>query len=143
MPVLFSGSFNACVTAYGGVLAGCNEGSFQPNPVFGIFNVNGTGTANLSFINMGIPGSTIWRLFRGTYTLHPVSEPSGITLACVGAVGLILMLAGKHSARAGTVIAGGRLSYVRILRNPYAGTEYSRNYRGTYPHAGENKGTLG
>lgn len=92
MPVLFSGSFNACVTAYGGAV-GCNDASFQPTPVFGVFNVNGTGTASLSFVNLGIPGNTpIWRLSSGTYTLYSTPEPSGITLACVGAMGLVLML---------------------------------------------------
>lgn len=92
MPVLFSGSFNACVTAYGGAV-GCNDAGSQPNPVFGVFNVNGTGTASLSFVNLGIPGSTpIWRLSSGTYTLYSTPEPSSISLACVAAMGLALML---------------------------------------------------
>jgi len=89
MPVLFSGSFNACVIGNGGPLASCSEA----NPVFGTFNVNGTGTANLSFFNLGTPDSpTIWHLSSGTYNLYSTPEPSGITLACVGGIGLILTL---------------------------------------------------
>lgn len=90
MPVLFSGSFNACAIADGGPLAGCNDGS---NPVFGIFNVNGPGTANLSFFNLGTPDDpTIWHLSSGIYSFYSTPEPSGITLACFGAMGLILTL---------------------------------------------------
>ena len=86
MPVLFSGSFNACVVGYGGPTVGCDDA----NPVFGVFNVNGTGTANLSFVNF--PGSTTWYLSSGTFSLYSTPEPSGIALACVGAMGLILTL---------------------------------------------------
>lgn len=86
MPVLFSGSFNGCVVGYGGPTAGCNDA----NPVFGVFNVNGPGTANLSFANF--PGSTTWYLSSGTFSFYSTPEPSGITLACVGGMGLILTL---------------------------------------------------
>lgn len=95
MPVLFSGSFSACVSAFGGVLAGCTTDSFQPTPVFAIFNVNGPGFASLSFINVGVPGSTVWRLSSGTYTLTSVPEPSGIMLLGTGIVGLMVKLRRK------------------------------------------------
>ena len=96
MPVLFSGSFSPCVAGAAGYYAGCyNYETGITNPVFGVFNVYGTGTANLSFINLGYPGTTIWRLSSGTYTLNPVPEPGSIMLLGTGAVGLVLRLRRK------------------------------------------------
>lgn len=98
MPVVFSGSFSACVAGAGGVDAGCYD--YQTgitNPVFAIFNVYGTGTGNLSFVNVnfGYADTAIWRLSSGTYTLNPVPEPGSIMLLGTGAVGLILRLRRK------------------------------------------------
>ena len=96
VPVLFSGSFDACVAGGQGLIAGCyNQYTGVTNPVFAIFNVNGTGVATLNFVNVGWEDDTVWRLSSGTYTLNPVPEPGSIVLLGTGAVGLILRLRRK------------------------------------------------
>lgn len=82
-PVLFSGTFSVC-----------NIGSEQtcPGPgiePFALYNVNGTGTATLTFTGFNINNTTIWKVTDGSYTISSIPEPTSMLLLGTGAVALV------------------------------------------------------
>jgi hypothetical protein len=80
LPVLFSGQFSACpwdVNAQA-----CLSGSI------GTFNVNGKGTATLTFAN-ATANFPVWNLTGATYTLSSVPEPDSAILLSTGALAVI------------------------------------------------------
>lgn len=91
-PVLFSGTFSACTL---GVEGTCPGPDVSP---FAFYNVNGSGTATLSFTSeVYREGDTRWQLTQGTYTINPVPEPTSIVLLGTGVAALI----GKFARRRG------------------------------------------
>ena len=88
LPVLFSGTFLSCQGSFGSN-GGCNP---PGNNYLGQFNINGPGTASLSFL--GVPtqdGGVVWELKAGSYTLNAVPEPASIVLLGTG----VLVIFGK------------------------------------------------
>lgn len=82
-PVLFSGTFSVCNI---GIEATCPGPGIEP---FALYNVNGTGTATLTFTGFNTNNTTIWKLTDGTYTISSVPEPTSMLLLGTGAVALV------------------------------------------------------
>jgi len=82
-PVSFSGTFSVCNI---GVEVTCPGPGIEP---FALYNVNGTGTATLTFSSFNINNTTLWKLTSGTYTINSAPEPTSMLLLGTGAVAVI------------------------------------------------------
>jgi hypothetical protein len=91
-PVLFSGTFSACNIGLEGT---CPGPGVEP---FALYNVNGSGTATLTFTGFNINNTTIWKLSQGSYTISAVPEPTSMLLLGTGAVALVGRLVRRRKA---------------------------------------------
>lgn len=80
LPVIFSGQFTPC--PWDASAQACLSGSI------GTFNVNGKGTATLTFAN-ATANFPVWNLTGATYTLSSVPEPGSVILLSTGTLALV------------------------------------------------------
>jgi len=91
LPVLFSGVFETCP------FAGPPSGGCTLLNTTGLFNVNGTGTVNLSFLGFDAGNGTAWQFTSATYTLNAMPEPASIVLLGTGALAIFGKLRRRKS----------------------------------------------
>jgi hypothetical protein len=83
MPVLFSGAFETCP------FVGPPNGGCTSQNTTSEFNINGTGTASLSFSGLNTANGNVWQFTSATYTLNAVPEPASIFLLGTGALAIV------------------------------------------------------